>query len=63
MIDQKKVEAEREHRKREALRSAGECIEHLRVLQVLGDTAEDSSKIDRTHYAAVNLAAVIKQEL
>lgn len=64
MIDEKKIEAEREHRKIEALRAQGEVIEHLRVLEVLHDPSKDGlDKLERTQTAANDLALVIREEI
>lgn len=63
VIYEKRIKFEREHRKSEALRAAGECVEHLRVLEIISSPEEDNSKIERTHEAAQNLAKVIREEL
>lgn len=62
MVDEKKIEGEREHRKREALRTVGEVVEHLRVLQVISEP-EELDKLERSHDAANKLALVIREEL
>ncbi len=63
MIDEQKIEAEREHRKREALKSQGEVVEHLRVLQAVADPSQNNGNLERTHDAAIKLAQIIREDL